>query len=134
LRPATEPWDDVSTYLRSHVERGDQIWLYPNDSELPLRAAGSQLPMRGIPGDYPATTFKGPIRAGSPAVVSLTARQADEVASDPKIRQVRTIWLVTRQSGIFDPAGDVPRALSRSRNPGVEQRWEAIAVRPYTLR
>jgi hypothetical protein len=134
LRPAMEPWDDVSTYLRSHVERGDQVWLYPNDSELPLRSAGSQLPMRGIPGDYPATTFKGPIRAGSPAVVSLTARQADEVASDPKIRQVRTIWLVTRQSGIFDPAGDVPRALSRSRNPGVEQRWEAIAVRPYTLR
>lgn len=134
LRPATEPWDEVSAYLRAHVRLGDQLWLYPNDSELPLREAGSRLQMRGIPGDYPATTFKGPIRAGSPAVVSLTARQANQVAGDPRLREVPTIWLVTRQSGIFDPAGDVPRALGRSRSAGVEQRWEAISVRPYTLR
>jgi hypothetical protein len=90
--------------------------------------------MRGIPGVYPATTFKGPIRAGSPAVVSLTARQAEQVAGDPRLRRVPTIWLVTRQSGIFDPAGDVPRALRQFRNAGAEQRWEAISVRPYTLR
>lgn len=134
LRPATEPWDEVSTYLSAHVRPGDQMWLYPNDSELPLREAGSRLPMRGIPGDYPATSFKGPIRAGSPAVVSLTAQQADQVAGDPRLGRVPTIWLVTRQSGIFDPAGDVPRALRASRNAGAEQHWEAISVRPYTLR
>ena len=132
LRPATEPWDEVSAYLRAHVRPGDQVWLYPNDSALPLREAGSTLAMRGVPGDYPATSFKGPIRAGSPAVVSLTARQAGAIANEPNLREVRTIWLVTRQTGIFDPARDLPRALGQHRTPGVEQHWEAISVRPYT--
>jgi uncharacterized membrane protein len=134
LRPATEPWDEVSTYLRAHVRPGDQVWLYPNDSALPLREAGSTLTMRGVPGDYPAISFKGPVRAGSPAVVSLTARQADAIANERSLREVQTVWLVTRQSGVFDPAGDLPRALLQQRTPGVEHQWEAISVRPYARR
>jgi uncharacterized membrane protein len=132
LRPATEPWDQVRTYLKQNIEPGDQIWFYPNDSALPLREAG--LPMmdaRGIPGNYPAIGFKGPIRAGSPAVVSLTRRQANELAHSPDARYQRTIWLVTRQSGVFDPAGDLAAALEHVRHPGKEREWGYIAVRPY---
>jgi uncharacterized membrane protein len=132
LRPATEPWDQVRTYLERNVEPGDQIWFYPNDSALPMREAG--LPMldtRGIPGDYPATGFKGPIRAGSPAVVSLTRKQAEQFVHSPNARHRRTIWLVTRQSGVFDPAGDLPRALASVRLPGKAREWGYIAVRPY---
>jgi len=134
LRPATEPWDEVSTYLRTHVRPGDEVWLYPNDSALPLREAGSKLPMRGGPGNYPATNFEGPIRAGSPAVVSVTARQAEAIANERSLHDVQTVWLVTRQAGIFDPAGDLPRALARQRIPGIEQHWEAISVRSYSSR
>lgn len=134
LRPAVEPWDEVSAYLKRNVGPADRVWLYPNDSALPLREAGSAIPARGIPGDYPATGFKGPIRAGSPAVVSLTRQQAEDVAQNPSIREVPTIWLVTRQSGIFDPHGDLPVALARVRRPGTPQEWGQIEVRPYTRR
>lgn len=134
LRPAIEPWDEVSAYLQRNVGHGDQVWLYPNDSALPLHEAGSAIPARGIPGDYPATGFKGPIRAGSPAVVSLTPQQAQDVAQDVSIRAVPTIWLVTRQSGIFDPHGDMPAALARVRRPGTPQEWGQIEVRPYYRR
>jgi uncharacterized membrane protein len=134
LRPAVEPWDEVSAYLKRNVGLDDQVWLYPNDSALPLHEAGNAIPARGIPGDYPATGFKGPIRAGSPAVVSLTPQQAQSVAQDVSIREVPAIWLVTRQSGIFDPQGDMPAALARVRRPGTPQEWGQIQVRPYYRR
>ena len=44
------------------------------------------------------------------------------------------IWLVTRQSGIFDPDGDMPAALARVRRPGPAQSWGYISVQPYYLR
>jgi mannosyltransferase len=135
LRPPTEQWDEVGAYLRGHVEAGDQIWLYPNDSALPLRAAGANdIALRGIPGDYPAVAYHGPIRAGSPAVVSITVAQAATLATDPALKQVRVIWLVTRQSAIFDPHGDMPAALARVRRPGSAIRWGYIDVRPYYRR
>ena len=134
-RPATEEWGQVADYLKSHIAAGDQVWLYPNDSALPLGEAGAaMLPMRGIPGDYPAIGFKGPIRAGSPAVVSLTAAQAVSVAHDPAAERVRTIWLVTRQSALFDPNADLPRELGQVRRPGKLQHWGYISVQPYYLR
>lgn len=134
VRPPTEPWDEVAAYLRRHVRPGDQVWLYPNDSALPLREAGAEVQMRGIPGDYPAVGFKGPIRAGSPAVVSVTAAQAQAVAADPAAISAPTIWLVTRQSGVFDPHGDMPADLARTRRPGPLQQWDYIGVRPYYRR
>jgi hypothetical protein len=134
LRPATEQWDRVSAHLRQHVSTGDQVWLYPNDSALPLREAGAMVPMHGIPGDYPATGIKGPIRAGSPAVVSVTAAQARTIAEASSARDAGTIWLVTRQSGIFDPRHELPDALAHVRRPGPMQRWGYIDVRPYYRR
>ena len=135
LRPATEPWDEVAAYLRRNVRPGDRVWVYPNDSALPLRDAGASgaLSLRGIPRDYPAVGIKGPIRAGSPAVVSLTAAQAQSVTRDASLRTVPTLWLVTRQSAVFDPHNDVPRALAQMRRPGRQQDWGYIAVRPYYL-
>jgi hypothetical protein len=134
LRPATEAWDQVSNYLNRTVAPGDQVWLYPNDSALPLREAGAKMAMRGIPGDYPAVGIKGPIRAGSPAVVSVTEAQARAIANDPRIQLVPTIWLVTRQSGIFDPKHELPDALARVRRPGALVEWGYINVRPYYRR
>jgi uncharacterized membrane protein len=136
LREPTERWNDVAAFLARNVGPNDQVWLYPNDSALPLREAGA-LPnrhMRGVPGDYPATGFKGPIRAGSPAVVSLTAEQAEGIARDSSVAGVPTIWLVTRQSMLFDPANDVPRALARVRQPGSAEDWGYISVQPYSRR
>jgi 4-amino-4-deoxy-L-arabinose transferase-like glycosyltransferase len=134
LRPASEPWDLVGSYLRQHVAAGDQVWLYPNDSALPLREAGAAVPMRGVPGDYPATAFKGPIRAGSPAVVSVTATQARAIVEAHEARDIPTVWLVTRQSGVFDPLGEMPRSLARVRRSGRTQQWGYINVTPYYRR
>ena len=134
VRPAAEQWNDVRTYLDRNVHPGDQIWLYPNDSALPLGAAGVSHRMRGIPGDYPATGYKGPIRAGSPAVVSLTAPQAQRLAADPSNRNIPIVWLVSRQSQLFDPAGDLNAALSRQRRKGTPAIWGYIEVQPYYRR
>ena len=136
LRPATEEWTEVASYLSAHVAPGDEVWLYPNDSALPLgeASATASYRMRGIPGDYPATAFKGPIRAGSPAVVSVTRAQAVRIAGDPRFRRIRVIWLVTRQSDLFDPNRDLAKALARVRQPGAIHSWGYIDIRPYTLR
>ena len=134
MRPATEPWDKVAAYLKENVRRGDEVWLYPNDSALPLLEARSKIPMRGIPGNYPAVGVKGPIRAGSPAVVSVTGPQAALLAGDPAVARVGTIWLVTRQSALFDPANDMPSALASIRRAGHPQKWGYINVTPYYRR
>lgn len=133
-RPAAEAWDRVASFLDRHVKAGERVWLYPNDSELPLREAGATVTTRGIPGNYPAVGFKGPIRAGSPAVVSLTAAQAEQFATDPTLRAVPVIWLVTRQSNLFDPRNEVPGALARVRRGGPVTRWGYIAVQPFYAR
>lgn len=133
LRPATESWQEVSAYLKRNVRPGDQVWLYPNDSALPLRQAGASIPMHGVPGDYPAVGVKGPIRAGSPAVVSLTHVQARSLAASAEKRE-KVIWLVTRQSAIFDPQNELPTELGKVRNRGPMAEWGYINVTPYTRR
>ena len=134
MRPAPEPWDEVALFLNHNVRVGDQVWLYPNDSALSLSQVHASIPMRGIPGNYPAIGFHGPIRAGSPAVVSVTAAEASLIATDRAIENVRTIWLVTRQSGLFDSNDDMPKALARIRRPGPLAHWGYINVRPYYSR
>ena len=131
LRPAAEPWNDVSAFLKRNVRPGDQVWLYPNDSALPLREAGVSIPMHGVPGDYPAVGVKGPIRAGSPAVVSLTHDQARSLAA-ASANANSVIWLVTRQSAIFDPKNELPTELGKVRNRGKMAEWGYINVTPYT--
>jgi uncharacterized membrane protein len=136
LRTATERWDLLSAYLAANVGPKDQVWLYPSDSALPLSAAGQPMAgtTRAIPEPFPTLGFKGPIRAGWPAVVSVTPQQAADFAGDPAIKDVPVIWLVTRQSGIFDPHDDMPHALAHVRRPGPIQKWDYIDVRPYYRR
>ncbi|MEA3058207.1 MAG: hypothetical protein QOF34_1022 [Sphingomonadales bacterium] len=134
-RPGMERWDEVGSYLKSHVRPGDEVWVYPNDSALPLGELGAApYRPRGIPADYPATGVKGLVRAGSPAVVLLSPDQSRTVARDPAHRQAPTIWLVTRQSAFFDPRNEVPTALAQVRQPGKTQQWGYIAVQPFTAR
>ena len=133
VRPPQERWDLAAAYLARNVQPSDEVWLYPADSALPLSATGRFIPgkVRAIPQPFPTLTFDGPIRAGWPAVKSVTPLQAAAFAGDPALRQVPRVWLVTRQSGIFDPREDVPRALARFRHRGEAQEWGYIAVRPY---
>jgi uncharacterized membrane protein len=136
LRPAEERWDLLSDYLSRNVQPQDQVWLYPADSALPLGAVGHPIPgiVRAIPQPFPTLGFNGPIRAGWPAVVSLTPEQAAIFARDSKLSDVPVIWLVTRQSGIFDPHDDVPKALGKVRRQGPIVAWGYINVRPYYRR
>jgi uncharacterized membrane protein len=136
VRPPSERWDGVASYLSRAVSPKDQVWLYPNDTALPLAHTSPPIAAtaRPIPAAYPAIGKPGPVRAGSPAVVSVTREQAANVAGDPKLRQVPVIWLVTRQGGIFDPNGDLASALAQVRRPGPAREWGYIAVRPYYRR
>lgn len=136
LRPATEQWDEVDAFLNRNVHAGDVVWLYPNDSALPLEAAGPQsaYPRQGIPADYPALGVKGPIRAGSPAVVSLTREGANALAARSAVQRIPTIWLLERQAAFADPHSDVPSALERGRRAGPLHRWGYITVQAFTRR
>jgi 4-amino-4-deoxy-L-arabinose transferase-like glycosyltransferase len=136
LRAPTERWDLVDAFLQQHVGSSDLVWLYPNDNALPLRAVGpsSTYPRRGVPAEYPATGVKGLVRAGSPAVLSLSREDAERYAARPEFRTVPTIWLVESEPLFSDPAGDVPYALAQIRRPGPERHWGYIIVRSYSLR
>lgn len=87
-----------------------------------------------IPAPFPTLGARGPIRAGWPAMVSVTPQQAAAFVGDPAVRDVRVIWLVTRQNGIFDPDNDMPKALAKVRNAGPVQEWGYIAVQPFYRR
>lgn len=135
LREPSERWDEVNMYLVGKVRPADQVWLYPNDSILPLeqaaKSAALPYPVRALPAAFPALGVKGPHRLGSPAVVSLTREQANGVVSDPALRRIPTIWLVTRQAALVDPNNDLDSALSKVRRAGPVQQWGFIQVRPY---
>jgi hypothetical protein len=136
LRAPSERWDVVDAFLQRNVGPADVAWLYPNDIALPLRAAGpnSTYARRGIPAEYPAIGVKGLVRAGSPAVISLTREDAERYAAQPALRTVPTVWLVEGQPEFSDPQHIVAEALMRSRRAGPERRWGYIIVRPFTLR
>jgi hypothetical protein len=44
---------------------------------------------------------------------------------------VPVIWLVTRQSALFDPGSEFPKALARVRRAGAIQHWGYIDVQPF---
>lgn len=136
IQPASERWDEVAAYLGRVVTPADEAWIYPNDSVLPLRQADPEASyrMRELPDAFPALSFKGINRSGSPSTPSLTAAQAQAVAAGPTAQGVHTIWLVTRQGWIFDPDKDLPKALMRDRRAGQPQRWGYIVVQPFTRR
>jgi len=64
-------------------------------------------------------------------VVSLTPPQATQIAHSG---QGGRIWLVTRQSDLFDPKNELPNALAEVRRPGRLQQWGYITVQPYDLK
>lgn len=133
-QPASERWDSVAAYLNQAVGPDDQLWLYPNDSVLPLRRAGlTGDHVLDVPAAFPALGFKGINRSGSPSTPSLTEAQARTVAASAA-GGAPTIWLVTRQSGIFDPHEDLPRALMAHRRAGKAQQWGYIVVQPFYRR
>jgi uncharacterized membrane protein len=136
IQPASERWDDVAAYLDRSVAPADEVWIYPNDSVLPLHQANPQASykVRELPGPFPALSFKGINRSGSPSTPSLTPAQAEAAAANPAARDVRTIWLVTRQGWIFDPDKDLPNALMRERRAGKPAHWGYIVVQPFTRR
>lgn len=136
VREPQERWDLAAAFLARNVQAGDEVWLYPADSALPLSATGRTIPgrVRAIPQPFPTLRFDGPIRAGWPAVKSVTPSQAAAFANDPRLAKIPRIWLVTRQSGIFDPGNDVPRALARVRRPSEAQEWGYIAIQAYDRR
>lgn len=136
IQPASERWDEVAAYLERVVAPGDEAWIYPNDSVLPLRQADPEATyrMRELPDAFPALRFRGINRSGSPSTPSLTPAQARAAAAGPAAQGAGTIWLVTRQGWIFDPDKDLPRALAAGRRPGKPQRWGYIVVQPFTRR
>jgi hypothetical protein len=136
VRAPTERWDLLCSYLSRNVGGDDQVWLYPTDSSLPLAEAGYRMTssVRQLPEPFPTLHSKGPIRAGWPAVVSVTAEQADALVRNPALKDVPVIWLVSRQAGIFDPDNDMPRALTRVRTPGTLTQWGYITAQPYYRR
>lgn len=136
LRPADERWDQLAQFLSRNVHQNDEIWLYPADTALPLSEVGARLPgkIRSLPETFPTLHFPGVIRAGWHGSVSATPRQAAAFANDPTAKHIPVIWLVTRQSGIFDPAGDMPAALARVRRAGPKQSWGYIDATPYYRR
>jgi len=136
IRPASERWNEVAAYLDRVVTPADELWIYPNDSALALGQAGlkASVAVRQLPAAFPALNFKGINRSGSPSTPSLTPAQAQAVATNPLTHDVPTIWLVTRQSFIFDPANDLPNALARYRKAGKAKHWGYIVVQPFTRR
>ena len=134
FRPPFERWDLVAAYLARNAAPGDQVWLYPTDSSLPLAETGVKIsaPIRSLPAPYPTLGVSGPMRAGSPAMVSLVPEQMRKIAQDPSLQRVRTVWLVTRQSGIFDPHDDMPNSLALVRHRGPAREWGYISVQPFT--
>jgi hypothetical protein len=64
-------------------------------------------------------------------MVSVTREQADRFTRDPALKKVPVIWLLTRQSGVFDPDNDMPNALAKVRRPGKIESWGYISVQPY---
>ena len=67
-------------------------------------------------------------------MVSVTPAEADRLARDPALNKVPVVWLLTRQSGIFDPDNDVPNALAKVRAPGRVESWGYISGQPFRLR
>lgn len=135
IQPASEKWDQIGAYLERNVAPADEVWLYPNDSVLPLRqlAPKPSFRIREIPDVFPAVAFKGINRSGSPSTPSLTPRQAQQLADSSAAQRVGTVWLVTRQSDVFDPHDDLPHALIRTRRAGKVRHWGYIVVQPFRL-
>jgi len=130
-RPSLEAWDEVAATLRREMRPGDVIWVYPNDTALPLgRSLGSPDRLVPLPSAFPALRAAGRRPAGSPAVVAVDGPAARAFAATNQPRPGATVWLVVRATGLFDPDAKVAKTLAEGRRPGRVRRWGEIELHP----
>jgi hypothetical protein len=135
VRPSLEPWDEVAATIRRDMRAGDQIWVYPNDTALPLaQALGAAAQPQPIPAAFPALSAEGRRPAGSPAVVAIDAAQAKRWSASQEAPARGTVWLLVRNPGLFDPHGEVERALGQGRRPGTVRQWRDLRLVPLQSR
>ena len=129
VRQPQERWDLAAAYLARNVQPGDEVWLYPTDSALPLSATGRFIPgkIRAIPAALPDPDVQRADPRRLARGESVTPHQAAAFAADPALRRVPRVWLVTRQSGIFDPDDDMPAGLGRASGTAAKPRNGAIS-------
>ena len=130
-RPSLEKWDTAASILEREMKPGDVIWAYPNDVQLPLeRALAKRRPIVAVPARYPALSAPGYRRSGSPAVVTIDARMAQDWAKANRPGPGATVWLVWMGEAISDPDGTVVEELSRGRRPGRKYEWDSLNLQP----
>jgi hypothetical protein len=117
------------------MKPGDVVWVYPNDTALPLgRALRHDIPITSVPAPFPALAAAGTRPAGSPAVVAIDGTAARRFASVQASRPGTTVWLLVRNRGLFDPDGAVAGGLAHGRSPGPARRWRDIDLYPLRPR
>jgi hypothetical protein len=106
--------------------------VYPNDLRLPLeRALAREMPVTSIPAPFPAVHVAGHRVSGSPAVVALDGPMARAWARNNPAPPEGVLWLVTGKSHLFDPTGDVVKALTSGRKAGPRYREKEIGLQAF---
>ena len=126
-RPSLEPWDEVAATIESGMQPGDMVWVYPNDTALPLgRALHRPVPIIPVPAPFPALQAEGRRPAGSPAVVAVDRPAARSFGLRHEPAPGAAIWVVIRNPGFFDPGGEVAKGLAQGRRRGAARHWRDI--------
>ncbi len=134
--PPAEDWRAAAHLLAQRTGPRDIIVVLPNTAALPLDyylgREARQVPLRVLPRRYPAAGLPNPYPsggAGEPGVIA-----ADVAGLADEVRQQRTpvVWVVTRERGLFDPAGHLQRAFGDGRT-GSLLRFGRIRIDAYRL-
>lgn len=127
-----EPWNHVVQEIVDDVDAAGalttevMVLTVPNEMVLPLghalRAAQVELPMRGIPGDYPQPGLTGaryPSGKCAPSVVGMDLEPTMEAIAGRK-----AVFLITRRNNSYDPRNTV---LAELRMHG----WTSVATHTF---
>lgn len=136
-RPPEERWDALSRWLDGHVRPGEEVWLMPNELSLPLGYArgGAPLAVRveQLPAPFPAPDHPGPHYSGTLAVPGMTGADAVQAIAGAEARHVTGVWVVTRFSGLFDPADALRRRLGPARRRLRDTHFAPLVIEYYAL-
>jgi hypothetical protein len=120
-QPPTQDWYPTVDWLAARVRPDDAIWAYPNEGGLPLEQAladrRSALAVRQVPGPMPYFGPLGQHVTGSRGTVALSPAEIGAFLDRRDAQQPRTIWLVELTARLYDPHGDMVRALAARRIP-----------------